>query len=453
MVLALAVLFLCRMRTFKKWFLIGLAISVSIDWCGAENLPAGSLVMHGASKPAKPEVSALTTTSPEYLLGLSIQNAWPTNGQEVIVQAFDVGALFNRFVPTLPVPDDARAGFSGLWTNGVWKRKIFKDAIGDLSGAKVQFLGVRVYRNETELLFRGIRNAFEDPRYVGFVAQRQPYGSVRLVDAHIFQRGVLLSESLRLEMLRDAGRRALISVSAPMNAHDQAFFADNKALLLFQTRCNYGHYNLVREAYEQLPAELQSDRTVLYDFASTGEETVKDMLEPIEQWRKSYPDDPSPNLLLVNFYLKLFRGPRLVTDGPQKGVNINGRWLSPQEEDDAAAAVERANAWFADPVMEIRLARTLEAEKARPLLQQAIKRVPANPDAFSDLVKADVATKNFVEAAETLHLQEVTFQTDLTATVNASPDFAEFRNSFPYKKWQHDYHGADAKALMDASAK
>ena len=49
MVLALVALFLCRMRDFQKiCFVIGLAISVSIDWCGAENLPAGSLVMHGA---------------------------------------------------------------------------------------------------------------------------------------------------------------------------------------------------------------------------------------------------------------------------------------------------------------------------------------------------------------------------------------------------------------------
>ena len=87
-------------------------------------------------------------------------------------------------------------------------------------------------------------------------------------------------------------------------------------------------------------------------------------------------------------------------------------------------------------------------ELARPLLQQAIKRVPANPDAFSDLVKADVATKNFVEAAETLHLQEVTFQTDLTATVNASPDFAEFREFLPYtRNGRHDTMGQMRRRL------
>ena len=81
----------------------------------------------------------------------------------------------------------------------------------------------------------------------------------------------------------------------------------NKALLLFQTRCNYGHYKSGARGLRAIAGGVakRSDGS-LADFASTGEETVKDMLEPIEQWRKSYPDDPSPNPLLVNFYRSCF---------------------------------------------------------------------------------------------------------------------------------------------------
>ena len=125
-----------------------------------------------------------------------------------------------------PVPDDARAGFSGLWTNGVWKRKIFKDAIGTLSCQRS--IPWRPGISERDRIVLSV-DLLECVRRSADMSGSWRSGSRMGVYSWrtriFFKRGVLLSESLWLEMLRDAGSRALISVSAPMNAHDQAFFA------------------------------------------------------------------------------------------------------------------------------------------------------------------------------------------------------------------------------------
>lgn len=407
------------------------------------NLPAGSLILRGVPELTKQvEVTVspapiLSTNSPEHWLGLHIQSEMRISGQDAIAEAFDLNGLFHRIVPGMPVSRDTKQKLLNLQTNTAWRQAIFKAAIGDLAGTKVQFLGTRPYRSNSELLFRGIPNAVDAPRYVGFVTQRQSNGVVRLVDAHLFQRGELLSEGLRREMLQDAARKKLIS--GPVNARDQVFLSSSDALNLFESRCDYGLFEPVQAAYEQLPEELQSDRHVLFRFATSGEQTLKDILKPVELWRKNDPDDPTPNLLLVNFYWRLYQGSK--------------QWATPQEKDDVTAAVLRANAWFADPMMETRLAQSFASEpaRARPLLQQAIQRVPADPEAFSEMLKWDLASRNFSGVAEMLHLKEQACQTNLTAMVNESPDYTAFRNSFQWKKWQHDYHGVDIKSLVETS--
>ena len=82
------------------------------------------------------------------------------------------------------------------------------------------------------------------------------------------------------------------------------------------------------------------------------------------------------------------------------------------------------------------------------MLQQALKRIPVEPAAFAELLKIDLANTNFAGVAETLHLQEVALQTNFTEVVKMSQEYAAFRKSFPWKKWQHDYHGADVKTVL-----
>jgi hypothetical protein len=379
---------------------------------------------------------------------MKAQEAEITNRHAVILQAFDLDALSSRFVPTLPTSDAIRQQVQALPREARFRKELLADAVGSLPQDHLRFLGVRQVGNDFELLFR-TWGYYDDsaPGYTGYVTRRQPDGSVRLVDVHRFGVGELLSQALRRETFLELSRKSLLV--APLNAADQAAVSGAEAWKLFSSRCDYGHFNLIKAAYDQLPPDLQNDRAALFACASCGEKSITDLMALIERWRRNYPNDPCPDIMVVGFYERLYAGPRYVETAKGGRIEAFSSW-TPKEEEDATAAFQRANLWLADPMLEIRLARHYvegQPEKARPLLQQALKRFPIEEAAMAELLKVDLATSNFVEVAETLHLKETTLHTNLTALVNSTPAYAAFRKSFSWKKWQYDFHGGDSKAL------
>jgi hypothetical protein len=413
-----------------------------------KNLDEATRVRLGLPREVPADHPQDNNASPEFLLGTQIEQAAQTNRHATIIGAFDLDALYARFVPTLPTSDSIKQQILTVPRRDALRKKLFAQVIEGFPEDHLRFLGVRRVGNDCELLFRawGFYDN-SDPCYSGLVTERLPDGSVKLVDVHRFATGELLSQSLRRDTMEEIVAKRL--TIEPMTAEDRAFITGAEAWKLFTDRCGYGHYNLIKAAYDQLPMDLQNSRLALQLYASSGEQTVKDILVPIERWRRLYPNDPSPDIMIVDYYWRLYAGPRYV-EGPKGGrIEAYASW-TPKEEEEAVAAIQKANLWLADPMMEIRLARYYAAErpeKARPLLQQALKHFPPEKAAMAELLKIDLATTNFVEVAETLHFQETTFHTNLTAVVDATPDYAAFRKSFSWKKWQHDYHGADSKTL------
>jgi hypothetical protein len=238
----------------------------------------------------------------------------------------------------------------------------------------------------------------------------------------------------------------------PLNASDELLYRNMEAISLFETRCVDGHFDLIKAAYDQLPAQLQDDPHILFQMASCGGHGISDVLVPIQRWNKRDPDEPCPYLLLVDFYWRLYNGPRVILTGPNKGTKVEKVW-TPEEEDGVRAAIEKANGWFDDPAMEVRLAHyfaTKQPAKSRPLLLQAIRRSPPLGQAFSELIHLDISQRNFAGIADTLHLGEVAFQTNFTAMVNESMKLSEFKKSPEFRKWQHDYHPDHAAASTAA---
>ena len=421
------------------------------------DLPVGSLVLRGPKRDdsANSPKAFLSTNSPEHLFGLQTEQAMKTNGYWFITRAFDLDALYKRFVPTLPASDETKQRlFAAPQQNAEWRKQLLGEVVGGITGLRIRFLGTRVLGNDCALLFRdmdGRGGAFEVVyhTYIAYIAGRQPDGSIRLVDVELFQHGELLSHTLRRRTLVELAKKRLLS--GQLSGQDQQLLSAHEGLWLFDSRCNYGKFSLIKEAYEKLPAEVQNDRAVLRAYASSGDRSATDVLVPIERWRRVYPGDPTPDLMMVDFYWQLYRGPRYVGGGTDRGTYF-GAGMGSREEEALEAAVERANAWFADPAMEMRLANYYgpqRPEKARPLLQKALKRFPTELGAFDSMLKVDLASSNFEGVAETLRQNEIALQTNLTVMVNASPDYAAFRKSFPWKKWQHDYHGVGAKSLTE----
>lgn len=416
-------------------------------------LPPGSIVFHGSPKPANQSAvldSPATPTSPEYLLGLKVEQASWTNNVSIITNSFDLDALYRRFVPTLPVSDNVKQQLNAKpHDNGVWRLTLLKDIVSDITTMHLYFLGVRSYGSDSEILFRDV-NATGGPYYrgspfyIGYVTQRQPDGTVRLVDVHrILSTGELLSQTLRRKVVLDLARKGF--VQEPLNTGDAILLGNLKPYSIYEIRCSYGRYNLLKAAYDQLPSQLQDDPHVLFQNASCGGHNVDDVLVPIERWHQLNPDDPCPYLLLVDFYWRLYSGPRYI---PDKETDLESYW-TPEEENGVTAAVQKANTWFDDPAMEVRLARYFASKqpaKARSLLLQATQRTRPLPQAYSELLTLDLVQRNFDGVAETLQRQETAFQTNLTSMVNESRSFSDFKKSPAFKKWQHDHHAAGSVA-------
>lgn len=426
--------------------LLALALWSPAESRGAEPnrddaLPPGSIVYHGTPKPTND--LATGSISPEYLFGLKIQQAMTTNaGVCVITQAVDLDALYHRFVPTLPVSDDVKQREYALPNvNAVWRLVLLKDIASEVITHRLYFLGLRYYGSDTEMVFRDV-NAIGGPSYigcplyVGYVTQRQPDWTVRIVDVHRFiSTGEMLSQTLRRQTLRKLAKERLLR--APINASDAVLVANEKAVADMETRYDFGRYFVLRDYYNKLPPQLQNDPYILFQMASCGEQRIADFVPTIERLHQLHPDDPSPRLILVDDYWRVINNPLVPANE------------TPQDDQDLADAIEKANLWFDDPALEVRLAiayGTNQPVKARPLLLQAIQRKPPFPSAFSQLLRIDLSQRNYAGVAETLHQQEVAFQTNLTAMVNASANFANFKNSPAFKKWQQDHHAATSTA-------
>jgi len=457
-----------RARTLAAMSLLWLALAQAAlggEPAKPEALPPGSFVLRGSPVRDKSAVAPPGTSlsTPEHLFGLRVEQAMKTNGNWLITSTFDIDTFFLRFVQTLPVSEGTRQSLSAAPRNNeALRRDILKDVVAGIAGSHIRFLGARRLGQEPALLFRDTDTppivSHRDTENVGsaayfaFITERQPDSSIRLIDVQRFAGGEMLSQTMRRRILLELARKKLLDDR--LSANDQALMLGLEGLRLFDSRCSYGHFDLIKQAYEKLPTELQNDRSILYRYATSGEQNIKDILVPVERWRLLYPGDPTPDLLVVDFYWRLYHGPRHVQDGPDKGVYAYAAW-SAQQEEAVTAAIQKANAWLGDPALEIHLASYYgpkRPDKARPLLQQALQRFPLETQAFAELLKIDLASTNFVGVADTLRRQEVAFQTNLTSMVAARQEYAVFRKSFPWKLWQRNYHDANIKSLMDVVA-
>src|SRR5436190_11027672 len=198
---------------------LGGGIGAAAGVAKAADAPAGSLVLRGSKGmgSADSSRSAFGTNSPEHLFGLRMEEAIKTNGLEFIWKAFDVDAFYRRCVPSLPVSDETRQRlYAAPHQNTDLRKLIAQDLLGDIKGLPhTRFLGTRLLGDDCALLFRdgdGTGAAFErvTPMYIAYIAGRQPDGSVRLVDAHRFRSGELMSQTMRRRMLTQLAKDQLL---------------------------------------------------------------------------------------------------------------------------------------------------------------------------------------------------------------------------------------------------
>ena len=445
-----------------------ISLSRSAGALDQSSIPPGSLVLRGPSVKAGPSGARSTPTNvnapmsaEEQALGLAIAEASrKPHGYQIIKDKFDVTLFCRHVLYTLPLSaaDQAKLGEQS-YGDPNWCRILLNNVVDDVRDAQLHFLGLRTYLGYRELLFRdgeaGIAH-FDpgypvvntgNPLYYGLVLQRAENGELRVVDVHRLAAGELLSQEARRELLVSLAGKGYLQ--APTDPRDIALLSHPEAFNLFQQRYSYGKRELLVQAYEKLPPEMRDDRLVLDQLASTWPYTLHELSETLQRWHQTYPEDPSPQLLLLNAYWQFYYDPRGV-EGTNGYIDISCHW-TPAEETGAEEATERAMVWFADPAMEIRLASyfaSRQPEKAKALLHRALHRFPYEPAGALVLDKINVAARAYGEVADNLREEEAQLHTNLTSMVAGSRIYDEFRKSFAWKQWQHDSHGVDSKTLM-----
>lgn len=379
-------------------------------------------------------------SSPEYALGLRIEQGARTNGYVLLDRELDVERMLTRAVNTLPASDAIKKAIVDHESKEVPRMVIVKRALSEVNWRLARFLGVRRFESETELLFRSL-DLQGNASYTGFIAQAQAGVGVKLIDVHLYLEGELMSQSLRrshLLKLASAG-----NLDATMNKLDQALVSSMADWKLLESRYHYGKFDLVKQAFEKLPEELQNERAALSMYASSGCRSESEVLVPLDRWRKLYPDDPCPEIKLVEFYWSLYALVRPLTTKGGVVVNAEHCWTA-AEETKAIEAIQRANTWLVDPAQDIHLAGYFKSrghpEKAVPLLKEDLKLSPNNDELLGILIDLSLDQKNFEDAGSFLRAREVLFHTNLTQMVNAAPEYGAFRKSFAYKQWQYNFH-------------
>ena len=180
--------------------------------------PPGSLILRGSPMPTP-------ATSPEHLFGLEMERTTRTNGYSISLP-FDLDAFYRRLVTSLPASDDIKDRlYAATRRNEVLRKQILSEVFADITGSPIRFLGVRRLGAEFALLFGEIDRPLADRNigdrsYVAYVTERLSDGGVRLVDVQRFQRGELLSQTMRRQTLMELFEKRLLADE--LSATDQA---------------------------------------------------------------------------------------------------------------------------------------------------------------------------------------------------------------------------------------
>src|SRR5215471_14757161 len=208
-------------------------------------------------RPTDPPAGSLEN-SPEHRFGLRLEDAMRTNEYSLITQAFDLDLFYRRVVATLPLADAVKESIQANPKSGITRNMLLKNVVPKAGDERVRFLGLRRFENETELLFRSCDHRYHCS-YTGYVTTRQPAGTILLIDVHDLSTGELMSQIIREEFLLGLIEKRLFS--GTLTARDKALISGLEAWKLFVSRCEYGKFDLIREAYQKLPSELQNDRS------------------------------------------------------------------------------------------------------------------------------------------------------------------------------------------------
>lgn len=357
-------------------------------------------------------LAALQAPSEEACLEFArgVEKATAARDPKGIDGALDLKALLDRTVEGVEgkqeTIDGFRRGLSGGFSLGAATVKAVE------ASGHYRFLRLRNVAGETRALFRLVTDgSFNYHEYLLVAGQG---GRARAVDLYVHLSGEWISGTFRRALV--TALAAEPGALARLAGKENLFLKHLPTYTAFFKSVREGRFKEALALYDELPAELQGDKSVLVMRCTASNQVgPEEAAAAFKAFSKAHPKDPS--LLLLSL-------------GPSVHAGEHDRALKILDE--------LGDAVGGDPYLLVQRAEVLVAaaklKEAREAGLKAAEQDPKLPDAYWVLIGISLRAKDWPDTVRWLDAVESRLGIEIR-DLRELPDYADFVKSTDYAAW------------------
>lgn len=342
--------------------------------------------------------------------------AMEEENQGFLDELFDTEAFSDRFIVEGTSGDlkSFNEGFlSSLKERSLLSAMLLQNVA--LSGSDYEFVRAYFDKKDAHLIFRLYGEA--GLNYHDFLL-RKIKGAYKVVDIYVYLSGELLTDTFKRIYLM-SGKDFLSATQA--EGMPDLEMEDLSKVMTAKGLTDRGEYEAANEVIEGLSEQVKSEKLFklveLLIKSNLGED---EYLEVMEDYKKSFPDDPSIDLMSIDYFLlrEEFEAAQRAIDNLDKRVG-----------GDLFLDLQRGSIYY----------MAGDLQKAEDFLIKFIGSYPESLDGWDSLLSVYIDAGKFKQAAGSLDkLLEIAGidGPTLQEIIEQEPTFADFVKSKEYKSWK-----------------
>ena len=404
--------------TLASLLLSTAALILDPGWC---QRPAGASPQAQAQATGKPLSDEECRAA-----GDEIARAVNSGDTAALNRLIDWDAIHQRSTAGLDAPETLRTSFIKGLNQSLGTNKGFSSALMDAvkQGGSYTLLHTHTVGKRRRLVFR-LLLANMAMNYHDLVLARQPDGKVRVDDIYIFMAGEMLSQTYRQTYLQ-AVAQASGGLLGRLTGADQKYVQYFEKLGQMNEARRAGKFARVLEIYQASPADLRKEKTALLMRLQAAQQISEaEYKRSIEDFREEYPNDPSINIISVDYF-----------------------FMNKQYPETIACIDQLDRAVLGDAHLQATLSAVHiemnDLPAARADAMKAIALEPGLITGYWNLVNVALKEKKDDETLRILRLIRDKFQFEM-ADLTTIPAYNDFTKSPQYQEWLKDGEGEKAE--------
>lgn len=250
----------------------------------------------GSPAPRIVETGPPVTEAEAVEFGKKIESAMTNRDAEALASLVRVDDLVRRSVSDFNLASAERAGVE----DGIKKsagKQVSQGWIAQIGNSQVKLLRTRESQGRRSALIR-LSGGEGGIRYIEFMLARGSDGGVVTEDVYSVATGELLTQTLRRMLL--AG---LPVGGNSITASQKVYQAAMPDIQKMSNLVREGQMADARKVYERLPGEVREEKFVHLIGLRTLQDDEPAYLADLERYRKRFPNDPSLDMILLDYYM------------------------------------------------------------------------------------------------------------------------------------------------------